>query len=388
MKRISILGSTGFIGTSTLSVIAAYPERFRVVGLAAGKNIGRLSEQIQAFKPEVVSVPDEMRAEKLKKLIPSNLSVEVVSDDAGMIAVASHQEADMVVSAMVGSVGLIPTMAAVQSGKTVALANKETLVVAGRLIMEAARSRGIAIIPVDSEHSAIFQALQGNRREEVKRIILTASGGPFLQLDARALSDITPEEALIHPVWEMGRKITIDSATMMNKALEIIEARWLFDYPPEAIEVLIHPQSIIHSLVEYCDGSTMAQLSVPDMRIPISYALSYPERLKTKLPFLSLPDVASLTFLRPDHTRFPALRLAYQALGEGESMSAVLNGANEVAVEAFLQKRIAFLGITSVIERTMACHTPRALTDINEAIGVDAWARQTASAIIDTMSEV
>jgi len=387
MKRISVLGSTGFIGTSTLDVIATYPERFSVVGLAAGKNINRLSQQIQAFKPDVVSVPDEMRAEELKKLIPSDLSVHVVCDQSGMIEVASHHEADMVVSAMVGSVGLVPTMAAIQSGKTVALANKETLVVAGRLIMEAARSREVAVIPVDSEHSAIFQALHGNRREDVNRIILTASGGPFLQFDSRALSNITPEDALNHPVWEMGKKINIDSATMMNKGLEIIEARWLFDCPPEVLEVLIHPQSIIHSMVEYRDGSTMAQLSVPDMRIPISYALTYPERLKTTLPFLSLAEIGSLTFMQPDQERFPALRLAYQALGEEESMAAVLNGANEVAVEAFLQKRIAFLEIPSVIERTMACHTPRILKDIDEAIDVDTWARQTASCIVDTRNE-
>jgi 1-deoxy-D-xylulose-5-phosphate reductoisomerase len=387
MKRISVLGSTGFIGTSTLDVIATYPERFSVVGLAAGKNITRLAQQIQAFKPDVVSVPDEMGAEELKKLIPSGLSVRVACDQSGMIEVASHHEADTVVSAMVGSVGLVPTMAAIQSGKTVALANKETLVVAGRLMMEAARSRGVAVIPVDSEHSAIFQALQGNRREDVRRIILTASGGPFLQLDSSALSNITPEDALKHPVWEMGKKITIDSATMMNKGLEIIEARWLFDYPPEVLEVLIHPQSIIHSLVEYCDGSTMAQLSVPDMKIPISYALTYPERLETELPFLSLAEMGSLTFMSPDQERFPTLRLAYQALGEEESMAAVLNGANEVAVEAFLRKRIPFVEIPSVIERTMACHTPCTLRDIDEALEVDAWARQTASGIVDAGNE-
>lgn len=387
MKRISILGSTGFIGTSTLDVIAAYPDRFKVVGLAAGKNIDRLSQQTQAFEPDVVSVPDEMRARKLKELIPSNLPVHVACDQSGMIEVASHENADTVVSAMVGSVGLVPTMAAIQSGKMVALANKETLVVAGRLIMEAARSRGVALIPVDSEHSAVFQALQGNRRDDVNRIILTASGGPFLQLDATALSNITPEEALNHPVWEMGKKITIDSATMMNKGLEIIEACWLFDYPPGVIDVLIHPQSIIHSMVEYRDGSTMAQLSVPDMRIPISYALTYPERLKTKPPLLDLAEIGGLTFVRPDHKRFPALRLAYQAMGEEESMCAVLNGANEVAVEAFLQKRIAFLRITEVIERTMACHTPCALKDMAEAIDVDAWARRTASTVVDAMNE-
>jgi len=365
--------------------VAAHPERFRIVGLAAGKNISRLSQQIETFRPDVVSVPDEMRAEELKELLPHGLSVQVACGQSGMVAVASHQEADIVVSAMVGSVGLVPTMAAIESGKTVALANKESLVVAGRLMREAARSRGVAIIPVDSEHSAVFQSLQGNRKEDVKRIILTASGGPFLKLDREALTKITPEEALNHPVWEMGRKITIDSATMMNKGLEIIEARWLFDCLPEVIEVLIHPQSVIHSMVEYRDGSTMAQLSVPDMRIPISYALTYPERIEATLPALSLADIGALTFLRPDHKRFPALRLAYQALGEAESMCAVLNGANEVAVEAFLQKRIAFLGITTVIETTMACHTPHALHDMAEAVDVDAWARRTASSIVNAM---
>jgi 1-deoxy-D-xylulose-5-phosphate reductoisomerase len=383
MKRISILGSTGFIGTSTLDVIAAYPERFKVVGLAAGKNLDRLSQQIKAFKPDIVSVPDETRAKKLKELIPSHLPVQVAWDQSGMIAVASHENTDTVVSAMVGSVGLVPTMAAIQSGKTVALANKETLVVAGRLIMEAARSQGVGLIPVDSEHSAVFQALEGNRRDDVNRIILTASGGPFLQLDAAALSNITPEEALNHPVWEMGKKITIDSATMMNKGLEIIEACRLFGYPPESIEVVIHPQSIIHSMVEYRDGSTMAQMSVPDMKIPISYALTYPERVETEVPFLNLAEIGSLTFIQPDRKRFPALRLAYQALAEEESMCAVLNGANEVAVDAFLQKRIAFLGISEVIEKTMARHTPCTLEDMAEAIEIDAWARRTASAIVE-----
>ncbi|MBN2467353.1 MAG: 1-deoxy-D-xylulose-5-phosphate reductoisomerase, partial [Deltaproteobacteria bacterium] len=278
MKKISVLGSTGFIGSSTLEILAEFPERFRVVGLAAGRNIDKLLRQIETVRPEVVAVSDAALAETLKKRISSNLPVEIISGDEGIARVATHPEADLVVSAMVGSVGLIPTMAAIQSGKQVALANKETLVVAGRLVMEAARSRGVEIIPVDSEHSAIFQALRGHKRKEVHRVVLTASGGPFRNLDRKELSAVTPEEALRHPTWRMGKKITIDSATMMNKALEVIEARWLFDLAPEAIQIVVHPQSIVHSMVEYCDGSILAQLSVPDMKIPISYALAYPDR--------------------------------------------------------------------------------------------------------------
>ncbi len=385
MKKISILGSTGFIGTSTLKIIAAFPDRFKVVGLAAGKNINRLSQQIQSFKPDLVSVADKVCSEKLKELIPADIPVRILSSQLGMVKVATHPEADLVISAMVGSVGLIPTMAAIKSGKRVALANKETLIVAGRLVMEEARTRGVEIIPIDSEHSAIFQALQGNKKEDVSRIILTASGGPFLNLDPKASAKITPEEALRHPVWEMGKKITIDSATMMNKGLEIIEAHWLFGFPPEDIQVVIHPQSIIHSMVEYHDGSIIAQMSIPDMRIPISYALTYPERLKTKLPSLSLTEVGKLTFIPPNEERFPALRLAYQALREEESLSAVLNGANEVAVEAFLQKRIAFSDILSVIERTMDYHTPQKLRDITESIEINTWAQRTAQKIIEAM---
>jgi 1-deoxy-D-xylulose-5-phosphate reductoisomerase len=385
MKKISILGSTGFIGTSTLKIIAAFPDRFKVVGLAAGKNIDRLSQQIQSFKPELVSVSDKVWSEKLKELIPANIPVRILSNQSGMIKVATHPEADLVVSAMVGSVGLIPTMAAIKSGKRVALANKETLIVAGRLVMEEARARGVEIIPIDSEHSAIFQALKGNKKEDVSRIILTASGGPFLNLDPKASANITPEEALRHPVWEMGKKITIDSATLMNKGLEIIEAHWLFGFPPEDIKVVIHPQSIIHSMVEYCDGSIIAQMSIPDMRIPISYALMYPERLKAELPSLSLAEVGKLTFIQPNEEQFPALKLAYQALREEESLSAVLNGANEVAVEAFLQKRITFPDILSVIERTMDCHTPQKLRDITESIEINTWAQKTARKIIDSM---
>jgi 1-deoxy-D-xylulose-5-phosphate reductoisomerase len=387
MKKISILGSTGFIGTNTLKIIAAFPERYKVVGLAAGSNVATLSEQIKMYKPEVVAVTSPALADKLKDLLSPHITLPILVDQAGMIEVATYYEADLVVSAMVGSVGLIPTMAAIRSGKRLALANKETLVVAGKLVMEAARSYGVEIIPIDSEHSAIFQVLQGQRKEDVSRLILTASGGPFLNHDEKQLMNITPEEALKHPVWKMGKKITIDSATLMNKGLEVIEARWLFNLSPECIHVVIHPQSIIHSMVEYCDGSTLAQMSLPDMRLPISYALAYPERLKNDLPSLNLANLGQLTFFEPDFKRFPTLRLAYQSLQEKESLGAVLNGANEVAVEAFLKKQISFSEISLVIQKSMDKHNPRSIKDIEDAMGVDAWARQTANKMVNALKK-
>jgi len=387
MKKISILGSTGFIGTNTLKIIAAFPERYKVVGLAAGSNVATLSEQIKMYKPDVVAVTSPALADKLKDLLSPHTTLPILVDQAGMIEVATYFEADLVVSAMVGSVGLIPTMAAIRSGKRLALANKETLVVAGKLVMESARSHGVEIIPIDSEHSAIFQVLQGQRKEDVSRLILTASGGPFLNHDEKQLTNITPDEALKHPVWKMGKKITIDSATLMNKGLEVIEARWLFNLPPECIQVVIHPQSIIHSMVEYCDGSTLAQMSLPDMRLPISYALAYPERLKNDLPTLNLANLGQLTFFEPDVKRFPALRLAYQSLQEEESLGAVLNGANEVAVEAFLKKQISFSEISLVIKKSMDRHNPRSVRDIEDAMEVDAWARQTANKIVNALKK-
>ena len=387
MKKLSILGSTGFIGTNTLKIVSAYPERYKVVGLAAGSNVATLSEQIKMFKPDVVSITSPALAEKLKELLSPHTFLPILVDQDGMIEVATYPEADLVVSAMVGSVGLIPTMAAIQSRKTVALANKETLVVAGKLVMDSARSYGVDIIPIDSEHSAIFQVLQGQKKGDVRRLILTASGGPFLNYDLQRLTNVTPEEALKHPVWKMGKKITIDSATMMNKGLEIIEAHWLFNLPPKLIQVVIHPQSIIHSMVEYCDGSTLAQMSLPDMRLPISYALAYPERLKTDLPSLNLANLGELTFFEPDFKRFPPLRLAYQALQEGESLCAVLNGANEVAVEAFLKKQISFLEISVVIQKSMDKHNPRSMRDVEDAMEVDAWARQTANNIVNAFKK-
>jgi 1-deoxy-D-xylulose-5-phosphate reductoisomerase len=387
MKKISILGSTGFIGTNTLKIIAAFPERYKVVGLAAGSNVATLSEQIKMYKPDVVSVTSPSLAEKLKDLLSSHPSPPILVDQAGMIEVATYPEADLVVSAMVGSVGLIPTMAAIRSGKRLALANKETLVVAGKLVMEAAQANGVDIIPIDSEHSAIFQVFKGQRKEDVSRLILTASGGPFLNYDSKHLTTITPEEALKHPVWKMGKKITIDSATLMNKGLEVIEAHWLFNLPPEFIKVLIHPQSIIHSMVEYCDGSTLAQMSLPDMRLPISYALAYPERLKNDLPSLNLASLGKLTFFEPDFERFPTLGLAYQSLQEEASMCAVLNGANEVAVGAFLKKQISFPEISLVIKKSMDKHNPRGIKDIEDAMEVDVWARQTANKIVNALTK-
>ena len=387
MKKISILGSTGFIGTNTLKIVSAFPDRYKVVGLAAGSNVATLSGQIKMYKPDVVSVTSPALAEKLKDLLSSHPSPPILVDQAGMIEVATYPEADLVVSAMVGSVGLIPTMAAIRSGKRLALANKETLVVAGKLVMEAAQSNGVDIIPIDSEHSAIFQVFKGQRKEDVSRLILTASGGPFLNNDSKHLTTITPEEALKHPVWKMGKKITIDSATLMNKGLEVIEAHWLFNLPPEFIKVLIHPQSIIHSMVEYCDGSTLAQMSLPDMRLPISYALAYPERLKNDLPSLNLANLGKLTFFEPDFERFPTVRLAYQSLQEEASMCAVLNGANEVAVEAFLKKQISFPEISLVIKKSMDKHNPRGIKDIEDAMEVDVWARQTANKIVNALTK-
>ena len=316
MKAISILGSTGSIGVSTLDVITGNPSRFRVVALAAGRNLELLERQIETFRPEVVSVIDDDHARRLHARIGST-AVAILSGDAGYREVASHGTADMVVSAMAGAAGLSPTMAAIDAGKDIALANKETMVMAGGLVMERAASRGVKVIPVDSEHSAIFQCLAGHNRGEVRRLILTASGGPFYNLSKERFADIRLEDALRHPNWQMGRKITIDSATMMNKGLEIMEAMWLFGFDRERIAVCIHPQSVVHSMVEYVDGSVMAQMAVPDMKGPISYALAYPERVPGTMPFLDLCAVGTLEFFAPDPDRFPALDLAYEAAGKG-----------------------------------------------------------------------
>ena len=383
MKRLAILGSTGSIGQNALAVVAEHPQEFEVVGLAAGKNIGLLAEQIRAYRPQRVSVQDERVARELKASLDGEPPVEILAGPEGAVAVAAAPEADLVVSAMVGAVGLPPTLAAVEAGKTVALANKESLVAAGPLVMAAVAANGASLIPVDSEHSAIFQALGGQYREGVRRLWLTASGGPFRTWPQEKLDAATPDQALKHPNWAMGAKITIDSATMMNKALEVIEAGVLFRLPVSQIEVFVHPQSIIHSLVEFVDGSVLAQLGWPDMRLPIAYALTYPRRLPLNSEPLDLEKVAQLTFERPDFKRFPALRLGYEAAKSGGTMPAVLNAANEVAVAAFLAGRLPFPGIPRVVEETMAKHTPAPLENLDQVLAVNNWAREYAQNLVD-----
>lgn len=376
MKRLCILGSTGSIGVSTLEIVAAYPDRFQVVALTAGNNLDLLTQQIKTFSPRLVAVLTEELALQLKKTLTGPHQPEILYGVTGLIAAATHNDVDMVVAAIVGAAGLVPTVAAIKSGKNIALANKETLVTAGRLIMEMVREKGVKLFPVDSEHSAVFQSLEGQRHQDVQRIILTASGGPFLDYPLAKLPFVSIGDALNHPNWSMGRKISIDSATMMNKGLEVIEARWLFDIPVERIAVNIHPQSIIHSMVEYRDGSVLAQLGIPDMKAPIAYALTHPERVPTGVKALDLTQLSGLMFLAPDYERFPALRLAYQALEAGESMPAVMNAANEIAVEAFLAGKIRFIDIAATIARTMDSHQPHMLNSIEEVLCVDKWARE------------
>ena len=382
MKKLALLGSTGSIGVSTLEVVAAFPERFRIIALSAGNNIELLQRQIEHWQPQLVSVASERDADRLAAQWQGS-GVEICCGKAGMIRCATLENTDMVVTAVVGAAGLEPTMAAVAAGKDVALANKETLVVAGELVMRTAAQQQATIIPVDSEHSAIFQCLAGHRREDVRRLILTASGGPFREYAADQFGAITPADALDHPNWEMGRKITIDSATMMNKGLEIIEARWLFDFPPEQIAVHVHPESIVHSLVEYRDGALVAQLGLPDMKPPIAYALSWPERLPLPQAPLDLCRLGGLHFSEPDNSRFPCLQLAYEALRGGGTLPAVMNATNEIAVEAFLQQRIGFLGIPQIIEQVLGAHRCSPVETVDQALTADSWARQAAQTIVD-----
>lgn len=355
-KRLVILGCTGSIGTNVLDVVGKHPDRFEVVALAAGRNIALLREQIARFKPQRVCVLEQDAADALLK---ENTGVEVLCGRDGYVDLALTENIDMVVSAQVGASGLRPTYAAVSAGRTIGLANKETLVMAGELIMDAALDANATILPIDSEHSAIYQSLLGHNSDEIRRIILTASGGPFRNRAAETMSDITPEQALAHPNWNMGAKISIDSATMMNKGLEVIEARWLFQVAIDSIDVHVHPQSIIHSMVEYVDGSIVAQLGIPDMRIPIAYALSFPQRLELDLPALNLFDIGTLTFQRPDFERFPCLRLAFEAGRIGGDMPAALNAANEEAVNLFLNHRIPFMDIPRLVEESMNRHQAR-----------------------------
>jgi 1-deoxy-D-xylulose-5-phosphate reductoisomerase len=375
VKRLAILGSTGSIGTSTLAVVAEHPGEFVVAGLAAGGNVELLAQQIKEFQPLRVSVRDEESAARLKPLLPANCHPAIFWGAEGASKIATTEGVDMVVSAMVGAVGLTPTMAAIEAGIPVALANKETLVAAGSLVMAAARRRGVDLIPVDSEHSAIFQALHGQRREDVRRLWLTASGGPFRSWDLARLHTATAAQALKHPNWSMGPKITVDSATMINKALEIIEASVLFSLPVEDVGVLIHPQSIIHSLVEFVDGSMLAQMGLPDMRLPIAYALTYPRRLPLSSPPLDLGQIGRLTFETPDTVRFPGLALGYAAARAGGTMPAVLNAANEMAVAAFLEGRLNFMDIPRLVEAAMTAHSRQELTSLEQVLTVNRWAR-------------
>lgn len=376
MKRLAILGSTGSIGQSALDVVSRNKELFKVVALAAGKNLDILERQIKTFNPELIAIADREGASLLTSRVNG---LEILSGNEGMDYVAAYNKADFVLSAIVGFAGLLPTLAAVKEGKTVGLANKESLVVAGEIVMKEAKKSGAKIIPVDSEHSAIFQCLEGRNRHSVKRIILTASGGPFLGKNKKELDKVTVDDALRHPNWEMGKKITIDSATLMNKGLEVIEAHYLFGFSPDDIDVLIHPQSIVHSMVEFKDGSYIAQLSAPDMRGPIAYALSYPERISAPMPSLDLSKIEKLTFSKPDIECFPCLSYAYDAIRAGGTMPAVLNAANEVAVDAFLKREIGFNDIPVIIKNTMGLHNKKVITSIEEVIDADRWARQKAN---------
>lgn len=385
MRCISLLGATGSIGVNVLNVIRQFPERYKVVALAAGTNVQRLAEQVREFHPELISVCDEQRASSLCALLPTEFHDRIVHGTEGNILVAALPAADLTLSAIVGAAGLLPTLAAIEAGKDIGLANKETLVMAGSIVMTAAMKNGIKLLPVDSEHSAIFQALEAGRKQDLSKIILTASGGPFRGMSEQQLQHVTQEQALNHPNWSMGRKISIDSATLMNKGLEVIEAKWLFGVASKAIEVVVHPQSIVHSLVEYKDGSVLAQLGIPDMRIPISYALSYPARLPLQLKPLNLAECGMLEFLEPDYQCFPALKLAFSALESGGVLPAVLNSANEVAVAAFLESKLTFPQIAETVARTMDIVHEGSEDILEDILGADGAARREAHRLIENI---
>ena len=375
MKGLSILGCTGSVGTNVLRVVDAFAGRFRVVGLAGGRNVERLADQVARYRPRVVSVATAAARDALGRLVDLS-GIRVGIGQEGMIEVATHEDAGIVVASAVGAVGLVPTYRALEAGKDVALANKETLVMAGALMLAQSKERGGRLLPIDSEHCALHQCLDGRKPEEVRRLVLTASGGPFRNRPKGAFAGITREEALNHPTWSMGPKITIDSATLMNKGLEVIEARWLFGIPAEQVDVLIHPQSVIHSMVEFVDGTVLAQLGVTDMRLPIQYALSYPERWAAAIPGLDFGHPMRLEFDLPDHERFPCLRLAYRALEKGGSATAVLNAANEEAVAAFLDGRIPFTAIAESVREVLDDHLPSTLNRLEDVLEADAWARE------------
>lgn len=382
-KRLAILGSTGSIGQSTLDVVRRQAERFEVVSLTAASSVEALAAQAIEFKPKIIAVANREAAGRLRALLPAGLRSLVAHGAEGYLEAAAGCGAQVVVSAMVGAAGLLPTLAAVKAGLTVALANKETLVAGGELVMAEAARGGATILPVDSEHSAIFQCLLAGAPEEVARLWLTASGGPFRQLDRQALAKVTPEQALAHPNWSMGPKITVDSATLMNKGLEVIEAHWLFDQPYDKIKVVVHPQSIVHSMVEFVDGNFMAQMGPPDMRLPIALALNHPRRLRAVGPSLDPGKLAALSFEEPDPERFPALGLACRAGRAGKAAPAVLNAANEVAVRRFLAGRLGFLDIASCVEAVLERHPGLPADSIGAILEADRWARAEARAWLD-----
>lgn len=381
MRSIALLGSTGSIGVNTLDLVRQFPDRFKVHGMVAGRNLKLFAAQIKEFSPVSVAIKNQEDVPLLRGLLGKH-RVEIVWGREGATHVATAKDVDVVLAAIVGGAGLVPTLMGLRAGKEIALANKEALVMAGEIFMNAAKEKGVRLLPVDSEHSAIFQCLQGNRREEVDKLILTASGGPFLRTPLGQLSKVTVQQALKHPNWKMGQKITIDSATMMNKGLEVVEARWEFNMEPNRIEIVIHPQSVVHSMVRYQDGSIIAQLGIPDMRIPIAYALAFPHRLKGNWRPLELTRQGELNFLPVEKKRYPALSLAYEALREGGTMPTVLNAANEVAVAAFLEEKIGFREIHRLIDKTMQGHVRKQAKDIDEILEVDRWAREKASTLV------
>ncbi|MPZ75195.1 MAG: 1-deoxy-D-xylulose-5-phosphate reductoisomerase [Deltaproteobacteria bacterium] len=381
MRSIALLGSTGSIGVSTLDIVRRFPERFKIFGMVAGQNLKRLATQIKEFSPQRVAIKNEHDVARLRKLLGKQ-RVDISWGVEGATDIATAEGVDVVLAAIVGGAGLVPTLAAVRASKEVALANKEALVMAGEIFVSEAKKRRIRLFPVDSEHSAIFQCLQGNQRDEVDKLILTASGGPFLRTPLSQLRNVTITQALKHPNWRMGRKITIDSATMMNKGLEVVEAHWEFDMEPSRIEVVIHPQSVVHSMVRYQDGAIIAQLGIPDMRIPIAYALAYPHRLDGGWKPLEMTEQGELNFLPVEKKRYPALGLAYQALKEGGTMPAVLNAANEVAVQAFLEGKIGFREIHRMIEKTMHGHALKHAQNVEDVLEIDRWARERAMSLV------
>ena len=380
MKIISLLGSTGSIGANVLDVIERNPEKFQIFGMSAGNNVDLFAKQIRKFKPRVVALIDSKKIPTLKERI-ADLDIEILSGEEGAIAVATLPEADMVVSGIMGSAGLLPAIHALKSGKNLALANKETLVIAGELVLREAKKTNSQIIPIDSEHSAIFQVLNGEKKERIKKIILTASGGPFRTFSFDQMETVTVKDALKHPNWDMGAKITIDSSTMMNKGLEYIEAKWLFGVNTP-VEIIVHAQSIIHSMIEFVDTSVIAQLGIPDMRVPIAYALTYPDRFECDLPSLDLTTMGNLTFEAPDFERFPCLRLAIDAMEIGKTMPAVLNAANEIAVQAFLEELISYKDIAELIRMVMQNHNPSPLKELQDILIADRWAREETTKLV------